>query len=858
MNAKLELLRGELKRYPPIVLVLTGSLAGIAGVILALSVRAVSANWRHVCVLALLSVIVAFASSRHSLELKSTHSGVSIANCLVYLLVIVYGPYEAVLVAAVDAFVGSRRLRSRPLVSLFNISNITTSVFVAGSIFRFAGGYLRIHGPGFGPAHPILVFALPLIGLALTHYVCNYTSLALMLKLVFGTPFRNSIWRKLPWEPMAYIAEATAAGVVYHVALNYDLITVGVTLVLAIPVPILIYYTFKAYKDRLEERDRHYKELTDINDSILEMLAMAVDAKDQTTHDHLQRVKLFARRLGEILGISEADMNALKAGALLHDIGKIGVPAYILNKPGKLTQHEFEQMKMHTIIGADMLSNIKFGYPVAPVVRHHHERWDGQGYPDGLAGEQIPITARILTLVDCYDALRSDRPYHKAMTREKALKYLADNKEVFFDPNLVDIFISEVDDLEAQAARFKSEAKKLSQTTSAALRSAIPATGLDTSDTSRRQNRVTAALNTIAEANQRVSELYEITRNLAGAFSLDDTSAILSNRLSKLLPFTTCAVSLFDANRSEFEIVHADGRHAEGFSKRRLPISAGITGWVIQNQRPMYNTNPLLDLGFLDPDAANEYKAVMVFPLVKNEGPIGAIALYSTEIPAYTSEFIQLMESIAQPIADSIANALAFEQARRAAMTDPVTGLSNMAAFAASFEREHARSSRSGMPLSVVVATVNNLAEAAAQSGRRDEDLMGSLGRLVKARLRESDLIARKSASSFILLLTDSGRHEALEVLARMHDTIAQDEQGAALSIDIGAATSPDDGETLDDLLRRAVLRSLPVKEVLSELGLTESSLTGSSLTAPRSSEPRLAESIGPSPMVPSRLVSTR
>src|SRR5580704_14401542 len=449
MSSRLPDFRRDMKEYPLGALLLILALALVAAFLLASAISQASANYMHFGVLALLAVVVGLASSRHSLELKATHMWFSGADCLAFLVVFMFGPLEAALLAAVDGFAISRRIRSRPSIYVFNIANFVTSVYVAGRVFYFARATVLLHGNPSGLGRPVLAFAIPLFALALAYYALNHISTAAMAKLIFRTPFRDTIGKKLPWEPMVYLAEAIAAGAVHYVAVNCDLITATVALVLAVPVPILIYYTFKAYKDRLEERDRHYKELTDINDSILEMLAMAVDAKDQTTHDHLQRVKLFARHLGEILGISEADMNALKAGALLHDIGKIGVPAYILNKPGKLTQHEFEQMKMHTIIGADMLSNIKFGYPVAPVVRHHHERWDGQGYPDGLMGEQIPITARILTLVDCYDALRSDRPYHKAMTREKALKYLADNKEIFFDPNLVDIFISEVDDLEA-------------------------------------------------------------------------------------------------------------------------------------------------------------------------------------------------------------------------------------------------------------------------------------------------------------------------------------------------------------------------------------------------------------------------
>jgi diguanylate cyclase (GGDEF)-like protein/putative nucleotidyltransferase with HDIG domain len=820
MDARLDALKREIQRYNPAALLLTSVLACFSSAILCIAVGHLVSSYLHVAILALLTVLTIMASSRHSLKLKGTHTGVSVTDCLIFLVVVMYGPYEAALLAAVDGFVASHRIKARPLFYIFNAANFAASFFVAGSLFRLVGFYINSNGGALRIGHPVLVFAIPLLVLGVAFYGINYTLTAVLTKLVFNASFRDTVWKKLPWEPLVYVTEAVSVGVLHYVAVNQDLITMVVTLFLALPVPVLIYYTFKAYKERLEERDQHFKELTDINDSILEMLAMAVDAKDQTTHDHLQRVRLFATKMGQNLGLSEPEINALKAGALLHDIGKIGVPAYILNKPGKLTQHEFQQMTLHTIIGADMLANVNFGYPVVPVVRHHHERWDGKGYPDGLKGEQIPITARILTLVDNYDALRSERPYHTAWDRDKTLEYLRENAGVYFDPTLVELFISMVDDLETQAAKFKSKAKGLSSTDSLALRSAMPAAGLDMSEN---ENRVASALQTIADTNQRVTDMYELTRNLAGVFSLDETSAVLSKGLAKLVPFTTCALSIFDANRSEFEIVHADGRHAEQFAGRRLPVSAGIVGWVIQNQRPMYNSNPVLDLGFLGQEAAGQYQSVMVFPLVKNKEPLGAIALYSTEIQNYASEYIQLLESIAPPISDSIFNVLAFERARRSALTDPVTGLSNIQAFAAHFSREQARSFRSGMPLSVVIVAIENLSEAAFESRRTQEDLMGSLGRMVKARLRESDLIARRSSGSFILLLTDSGRSEALEVLARMHDTIAQSAGGTTLSINLGAATSPHDGDTLEDLVEAATLRNLPAAEVISELGLAAS-----------------------------------
>ncbi|HYL98356.1 MAG TPA: sensor domain-containing diguanylate cyclase, partial [Blastocatellia bacterium] len=345
---------------------------------------------------------------------------------------------------------------------------------------------------------------------------------------------------------------------------------------------------------------------------------------------------------------------------------------------------------------------------------------------------------------------------------------------------------------------------------------AEPAAGFATSPL--KLDRAAAALHSIAESNQRVTALYELARNLAGAFSLEDTTAVLANRMAKLIPFTTLAISLYDGTKSEFHIVHAVGRDSERFLFRRFPVSSGITGWVIQNRRPMYNTNPVLDLSFLGPDA-EEYRTLMVFPLVKNNQALGAIGLYASEMDSYSSEYIQIMESISQPVSDSIFNALTSEQAQRAAQTDSVTGLANMRAFTAYFEREQSRNQRTGASLSVLLATAENLPGAARSSARSEDELVRMLGNILKNQLRETDFIARHGSSSFAVLLPESGSNEALEVMARVHDAIVAASRGTGLSVSLGTSTSPDDGATVEQLTRFARGRSLPVRESFADQG---------------------------------------
>src|SRR4030095_8246476 len=203
---------------------------------------------------------------------------------------------------------------------------------------------------------------------------------------------------------------------------------------------------------RLTAKTRESEELSRLHFATAEALATAIDAKDQTTHCHVRRVQIYAAGLGEVLGLSKAEIGALKAGALLHDVGKLAVPAHIINKPGRLTPAEFEKMKIHTTVGAQILSRVNFPYPVTPIIRHHHEQWDGLGYPDGLKGEQIPITARIISVVDCFDSVREDRPFRRGMTRDEAIAFLLRGAGNHFDPSVVDLFIEHLPDFEARIA----------------------------------------------------------------------------------------------------------------------------------------------------------------------------------------------------------------------------------------------------------------------------------------------------------------------------------------------------------------------------------------------------------------------
>ena len=203
--------------------------------------------------------------------------------------------------------------------------------------------------------------------------------------------------------------------------------------------------------------------MSDLHLATIEALALAIDAKDQTAQSHIRRVQVYAAGLARALGMPENEIQGVKTAALLHDIGKLAVPEHILSKPGPLTQEEFQKIRIHPQVGAEIISGVPFPYPVAPLILSHHERWDGKGYPAGLKGEEIPLGARILSVVDYFDALMSERPYHKAMSLDAAIGLLQQESGKALDPRVVQTFIDMYPALAAEAEASQEPARKLTR-----------------------------------------------------------------------------------------------------------------------------------------------------------------------------------------------------------------------------------------------------------------------------------------------------------------------------------------------------------------------------------------------------------
>jgi putative nucleotidyltransferase with HDIG domain len=370
--------------------------------------------------------------------------------------------------------------------------------------------------------------------------------------------------------------------------------------------------------------------------STVHTLSTAIDSRDDVTPRHVRRVQHGTLGLARELGVTDEDtLCALEAAALLHDTGKMAVPEHILNKPGRLTAAEFETMKRHAPIGAQILASIEFPYPVAPVVRHHHENWDGTGYPDGLKGEEIPLGARILSVVDCFDALTSDRPYRGRMTEQEALHIILDRRGIQYDPAVVDAFIACYDRI--MPPRDAAPRPSLSIAPVVEVVDEAPSIGADS-------------------VSDAVLALASLSRALSGDAKLCDVGALLWMLLRQLAPADTMALFLPDEAQDHVVIRYAAGQHASAISGVTRPTAMGIAGWAAVNRRSVLNAEPALDLGFRA-DSAPALRSCIVVPLIESDALVAVLALYSKHAAGFTDDHLRLLEVLAPRLANALVDA---------------------------------------------------------------------------------------------------------------------------------------------------------------------------------------------------------
>jgi diguanylate cyclase (GGDEF)-like protein/putative nucleotidyltransferase with HDIG domain len=647
--------------------------------------------------------------------------------------------------------------------------------------------------------HPLLLLVA-----ASTYFIANAGSIAAVISLTERRALRKILVDCYFWSFPYYLVGAGIAGAIawFNHTFNWE------TSLLLVPVVYLIYRSYRLYLGKLEDEKRHVEEMANLHLRTIEALALAIEAKDQTTHDHLQRVRVYAIEVAKELGMQGSELEALHAAALLHDIGKLAVPEHIISKPGRLTPEEFEKMKIHTLVGAEILERVRFPYPVVPIVRAHHEKWDGTGYPMGLKATEIPLGARILSAVDYLDALASDRQYRRALPLQEVMQHLSAESGKAFDPKVVQVLEKRYRHLENLAlARSTNDVNSPLSTEIRIERGPAPDAGFEkvAQDSTGHE---TTFLSSIAAARQEAQSLFELSQDLGASLSLGETLSVFSVKLKPMVPYD--AIAIYILRNDELIPEYVNGDNYRLFSSLRIPLGQGLSGWVAQNRKPIVNGNPSVEPGYLnDPTKFSTLCSALAVPLEGVAGIIGVLALYRGERDAFTTDHLRILLAVSSKMALSIENALKYQQAESSATTDYLTGLPNARSLFLELDRELARCKRDQSSLIVMVSDLDGFKQVNDRFGHLEGNRVLRLyAQALKESCREYDYVARMGGDEFVVvapgLAADAAakKCEQMRALAKQagFEICAED----ILSLSVGQAVYPDDGTDAEQLLAQA------------------------------------------------------
>jgi diguanylate cyclase (GGDEF)-like protein len=536
--------------------------------------------------------------------------------------------------------------------------------------------------------------------------------------------------------------------------------------VVLVPLTYLTWWSYRLYERRLEAQQKQWKKAAALNLRTIETLALAIEAKDQPMNGHSRRVQIYAVEMAKELGVDPNEIEALRTASLLYDIGELAVPEHIILKPGPLTPEEFEKVKIHPRVAAQILEQVKFPYPVAPIVLSHHERWDGTGYPNGLKGTEIPIGARILSAVDAVDAYASPRRHRAAIDVREALEKVAADSGTAYDPRVISVLRRKQKQWEKMVA-------------------AAPDHGF---------------MDSIFSAQREANSLFDLTRRLGSSLDLKETFATLAPALQQLAPMDSFVVWVEREGKLSAEFI--GGGHVALFSSLRIPMGRGLSGWVAANQKPIVNGEASCELAHLGtaPDTTTVRHALSV-PLADG-GLRGALTLYRARDPQFTSEEARRILTIAPKLSGAVANGLRFRRATDEAVTDAMTGLPNVAALAA-------RLNGNTSPGAVVVCDLDGFKAVNDRFGHMiGNRLLEALADRFRKSCRDGDFVARLGGDEFVLLLDGIGPGEIGSRIAQFRETVRTTGrsicQEDVLDASFGAAFFPADGNTSDELLAAA------------------------------------------------------
>jgi putative nucleotidyltransferase with HDIG domain len=570
-------------------------------------------NWHsHDPLRSLAFITTALLASTLKVRLPGVTGTASVLALFVLISIVNLSLSEAIAIGALSMLAQCTwrtKLRPKPVQVAFSVCSFATAIYLTSIVYTYTRG--RFPEPvGLGL-------------LTLTFFITNTFPVAGIISLTEEKRFLT-VWSGYRWLLPCYAVGASLAWLVgtFPSAVQWELP------VICLPLVYLVHRSSRTHIVQVEQEKKHVVEMNGLHLRTIEALALAIDAKDHTTHDHLQRVQLYAVEIGRDLGLSESGLDALRAASMLHDIGKLAVPEHIISKPGKLTRAEFEKMKIHPVVGAEILERVRFPYPVVPIVHSHHEKWDGTGYPDGLKGAEIPIGARILAAVDCLDALASDRQYRRALPLDEAMARVAAEAGTAFDPAVVRALQARYQELEARANGSRTEPPPSLSTDIKIERGSAPAAGFEAEPAQ--------GLHPVARA--RVSANASVDIPAAGPCKLntEEALAVAAMRLKLLVPYD--AIAIYAGGDGPLRSKLATGDDAGVLASLRIPVGEGLVGWVAETGKPILNGNPQVEPGYARAGAAAGLSSAIALPLEESGRMTGVLALYRAGSDAFSAD----------------------------------------------------------------------------------------------------------------------------------------------------------------------------------------------------------------------------
>ena len=742
-------------------------------------------------ILAALAVLSQF-SKLSSIKVPGVTAHLSVSEILLFMMVLMYGVAPAVVTLALDGLMFSLKQELKGKrhsnfdYAAFDFAEPALSMWVAAQVYVLLAGV----PPLWIQNSELADLALPALAMSAVYFAMN-SGLSTLAEALAARTSPWPLWRKHFQDLGAnYFSSVSIAAVLADhlvAASAWDALKV---LAVIAPLVLTSYFVLAVSMRSLADQKRHVAEKEQLNLTLAEALAMTAETKDRSTsRGHIRRVRTLAMQLAHAIGITDVQqLQAIEFAGLLHDYGKTGIPDHILNKPGKLTEGEYEVMKTHASVGADMVSRIGFPFPVVPIIRHHHENWDGSGYPDNLQGEAIPLGARVLSVVDCYDALRDHRPYRRALSHDQAMAILRERSGTMYDPAVVTVFESLEDEL--RACSF--------QDSSLALAPAMAPT-TDPVPAHPEDGATPLPLELRLSATRTLAQLLDGLSSLPADAGVEATCSLVSQHLLRLAPASLVVFFRRDDATDEIATAYASGFGEALMRPVRMPLGHKVSGWVAVNNRSVINADCTLDVDDLLDRVEPRFRSLLSVPLPRLDRTIGVVTLYAFQEQAFREEQRQALDLVRDAIGRMFWRALQNDGARAAAAT--AAGITTPGSRR-SFDALLAMDDRvvNALGPSVGLLCVRNDGDAG---------VMAEAAMAVTKAVRVADLIYSPTVDSLVVLMRDSDPDAGRIVTQRIADALPADlaPWSAASPLRIGYACSPHDGDTVRQLLEKATAR---------------------------------------------------